>query len=113
MVIHSVSFSLYNIAIIVYYAELYVYDVNALSDPSEAIHNGLIAWSSVTYTTFISQLCLIWIFLQFRSKAEKEVTPQNFEDVKCSVVRMNSFDDEIAVKQEMYSKHSNSNTESF
>lgn len=91
MIIHSVSFSLYNVAIIVYYAELYVYD--SAGQTPESIHNGLIAWSFVTYTNFVSQLCLVWIFLQFRSKSEREVMQQNFDDVKCSVVRMDSFDE--------------------
>lgn len=65
MTIHSVSFSLYNIAVCVYYAELFVYDI---SQSNDATRNGLIAWTFVTYTSFVSQLCLIWIFLQFRSK---------------------------------------------
>lgn len=73
MIIHSVAFSAYNLAIIVYYMELYVYDSGGQT--TEAIHNGLLAWSFVTYTNFLSQACLIWIFLQFRSRSEKQVTP--------------------------------------
>lgn len=78
MIIHSLSFSLYNAAIIVYYIFFTVFQttVEYIETPDGLVcnnprwettwANSLIAWITTTYTNFVAQLCLIWIFLMFR-----------------------------------------------
>lgn len=72
MTIHAVSFSMYIIAIIVQFYFNFVY-INASSETKvKATRNNLLANLGVRYTSFVAQLCLIWIFLQFREKDERD-----------------------------------------
>jgi hypothetical protein len=101
MIIHSVSFSLYNLAIIIYYVFFFVFELRTAYGTQSQIDtawvNCLIAWCVTTWTNFFAQLCLIWIFMQFRPKEEKEAIDNSaYDDVRCSVVRLQEFDEPIA-----------------
>lgn len=90
MMIHSVSFSLYNLAIAVYYVVYFFFEAN---QNASTWQYALIAWISTTYTNFAAQLCLIWIFLQFRNKKSAAVSDVNMDDVRCSIVRIEEYEE--------------------
>ena len=104
MIIHSVSFSLYNLAIVVYYAFYFNYELQLTAS---SFKSALYAWTVTTYTNFFAQLCLIWIFLQFRTKKERDTNAINLDDVKCSVVRIEEFEDMLP-KNDAISKDTSS-----
>ena len=123
MIIHSLSFTLYNLAIIIYYIFFTIFEttteylendgVKICNNPrwSETWANSLIAWNATTYTNFFAQLCLVWIFLLFRPRAEEEdfgrsMTVAELDEVRCSIVRIEEFDEPIEEKVK-------ANTESF
>jgi hypothetical protein len=123
MIIHSLSFTLYNLAIIIYYIFFTIYEttpeyydnygVKTCNNPrwQKTWANSLIAWIVTTYTNFFAQLCLIWIFLLFRPRAEEEdigraMTVAELDEVRCSIVRIEEFDEPIEEKVE-------DNTESY
>jgi hypothetical protein len=90
MFVYSLSFTLYNLSIVAYYA---VYLNFELQGTNESWNLALVAWTVTTYTNFFAELCLIWIALQFRIKAkDRSGTQALLEDVKCSVVRIEEFD---------------------
>lgn len=99
MTIHAVSFSLYNIAVIVLYASYFYYLKETYDLPDDdpkvikARRDALIAWIATTYTNFVAQLCLIWIFLQFRVNPDnRERTVSRYEpEGNISVVRMDEL----------------------
>ena len=82
MSVHAFSFTLYNISVIVFYYSYFRY-LQRLADlpPDVSPENPLVVqytdsairtWIITTYTTFIAQLCLIWIFTGFRIKEEEK-----------------------------------------
>jgi len=97
MTIHAVSFSLYNFAIIVLYVGYFIYLQIPLDAPADyrfkVTRYCLIAWIGTTYTNFAAQLCLIWIFLQFRNKSENfnaspRLSKAELETYRNTVVRI-------------------------
>lgn len=101
MSVHAVSFSAYNLAIVTYYAALFVF-INALRHNSKRLESAtrglMITWTVVAYTNFGAQLCLIWICLKFRDNREtpKELpreTKALIDSIRCSVTRLETFED--------------------
>lgn len=56
MILHSVSFSLYNLSIIGFYVAYYAFESTPKDSPQEktVIRDGLIAWTVTTYTNFVA-----------------------------------------------------------
>ena len=67
MCLHSVSFSLYNLSIVVFYFFFYFYETVPYESPEadDVTHDTLIAWTVTTYTNFVASMFLLWIFLKF------------------------------------------------
>lgn len=64
MTMHAVSFTLYNLSIIVFYVIYFIKLSNKNEEKEyQLTHNSLIAWTVTTYLSFVAQLCLNWIFL--------------------------------------------------
>lgn len=82
MSLHAFSFTLYNASVIAFYVSYYIYfkRLTALGPDVKPDNPQLIQytntalkwWILTTYTTFIAQMCLIWIFYGFRHKEEEE-----------------------------------------
>ena len=94
MTVHAVSFSLYNISIIVFYIFYYQYLTESNENKKSRRREVLIAWIVSSYMTFAAQICLNWIFLQFRSKEEKEIIEvipiETVEEINDSILRLTS-----------------------
>jgi len=77
MSLHAVSFSLYSLAIVVYYAALFLLNLsyNNPNTTPEQFYQARVRFYITTiivcYTNFAAQLCLIYIFLQFREKNDQ------------------------------------------
>lgn len=102
LIVNSFSFTLYNVSIIGLYTSYLIYSFRMMGNPDPAEvqivrRYCLIAWISTCFTNFVAQLCLIWIFLQFRphTDQEPEKTMRTVQVVDQSVVRMGSFDEEF------------------
>lgn len=104
MTLHAVSFSLYNLAVIVLNVSYYFFTTlskHATAEEKQKITRWtLIAWIGTCYTNFIAQLCLIWIFLQFRHRSQPDratrLTLNDEETDKTrlpTVTRMSTFDE--------------------
>ena len=102
MTIHSVSFSLYILTIVIFYV-FYFYFIKIEEDAANNERQKktricLMAWISTTCTNFIAQLCLIWIFMQFRQKEEQapKLTNKEIDEFRYpSVVRLDKFESEL------------------
>jgi hypothetical protein len=76
MIVHALSFILYDLSILVYYVSFYIFTSKATTATPEELKNlyrdSLITWICTAYFSFLSQLCMIWIFLQFRHRSEPD-----------------------------------------
>lgn len=105
MIIHAVSFSLYLTAIVMFYIMYYIYTVESRTASAERMkvirRYALITWIGTCYTNFIAQLCMIWIFMQFRHQSEpdrKTRVTMSADSEKTrlpSITRLSTFDDGV------------------
>jgi uncharacterized membrane protein YqjE len=105
MYLHGISFSLYNLSIILLYT---FYTLWLLDENPTRARNAFYVWIVTTYTNFIAQLCLIWIFLQFREKEEEAYdempTVEETNEERVTIVRLEKDDEEVRHKSEMKSR---------
>ena len=76
MTLHAATFLTYNIVVIVLFVGHYFYTVqtnDATAEQKKQVRRVcLIAWICTSYANFLAQLCMIWIFLQFRHRSEPD-----------------------------------------
>jgi threonine/homoserine/homoserine lactone efflux protein len=65
MYLHGISFTLYNLTIIVFYTFYFLYHFDENSKTTRTV---LLLWIGTTFTSFAAQICLVAIFMQFREK---------------------------------------------
>lgn len=98
MTIHAGSFLLYNFSIVFFYGSYLFYFERKKTATEEEIpqltRTLFISWIVVCYTNFVAQICLVWIFLQFRErqKEEQRAEPKPTIVENCSVTRISSLD---------------------
>jgi len=98
MLLHSVSFSLYNLSIVVFYFFFYFYETFPQSNlaADNVLKYTLIAWTVTTFTNFIASMFLLWIFLKFLPKTEKEEIMNKtteLDETRCSMLR--NYEDDV------------------